>query len=146
MSRESRDLSRGRSQYGGVVENEQYPVEIIMARGLISNLTTPAFMVDHEGTLIFFNEAAGDILGLRFEEAGPMPAEEWGTRFTPVDTEGHSVAADDLPLTIAVREARAAHRPLRIRSAIGEVHQIEVTAFPIIGREGQSAAIAIFWE
>ena len=125
---------------------EQYPVEIIMARGLMSNLTTPAFMVDGEGTLIFFNEAAGDILGLQYEEAGPMPAEEWGTRFEPLDTEGRAVPVEDLPLAIAVREARAAHRPLRIRSAQGEVRDIEITAFPIVGREGQTAAMAIFWD
>lgn len=31
---------------------EQYPVEIIMARGLMSNLQTPASRVDGEGTLI----------------------------------------------------------------------------------------------
>lgn len=125
---------------------EQYPVEIIMARGLMSNLQTPAFMVDGEGTLIFFNEAAGEILGLRYEEAGPMPAQEWGTRFEPLDPDGRAVAVDDLPLAIAIREARPAHRPLRIRSAKGELRDIEITAFPIVGREGQSAAMAIFWD
>jgi PAS domain-containing protein len=128
------------------VSADQYPVEIIMARGLISNLTTPAFMVDQEGTLIFFNEAAGDILGLQYQEAGPMPASEWGSRFTPMRADGEPVPAEELPLVIAVREGRAAHTPLRIRSARGETRDIEVTAFPIVGREGQSAAIAIFWE
>ena len=126
--------------------DEQYPVEVIMARGLISNLTTPAFMVDGEGTLIFFNEAAGNILGLRYEEAGPMPAAEWGTRFEPTDLNGEAVPPEDLALTIAIREARAGHQSLRIRSALGELRDIEVTAFPIVGREGQSAAIAIFWD
>jgi PAS domain-containing protein len=128
------------------VAEEQYPVEIIMARGLMSNLTTPAFMVDGEGTLIFFNEAAGCILGLQYEEAGPMPAQEWGTRFEPLDLEGRTVAPADLPLAVAVRDSRPAHRPLRIRSAQGEVRDIEITAFPIVGREGQSAAMAIFWD
>jgi len=117
-----------------------------MARGMITNLTTPAFMVDREGTLIFFNEAAGCILGIQYEETGPMPAEEWGTRFEPTDLDGTVVPVDELPLAIAVREGRAAHRPLRILSALGDTHDIEVTAFPIIGRAGQSAAVAIFWD
>ncbi len=29
-----------------------------MARGLMSNLTTPAFLVDEAGTLVFYNEGA----------------------------------------------------------------------------------------
>ena len=126
--------------------SEQYPVEIIMARGLMANLTTPAFMVDPEGTLIFFNEAAGEILGLQYEEAGPMPAEEWGTRFEPLGVDGQPIPVEQLPLSIAVREARAAHSALRIRSARGDVRDIEATAFPVVGREGQSGAIAIFWD
>ena len=125
---------------------DQYPVEVIMARGMMTNLTTPAFMVDGEGTLIFFNEAAGNVLGLQFEEAGPMGAAEWGTRFEPLDEDGEAIAPADLPLAIAVREGRPAHRPLRIRSALGEVRDIEITAFPIVGREGQSASMAIFWD
>lgn len=116
-----------------------------MARGLMSNLTTPAFLVDERGTLIFFNEAAGEILGLRFEEAGPMAAEEWGTRFTPLGPNGEQLAVEELPLAVAVREARPAYSPLRIRSAEGEIRDIEVSAFPIMGRAGQSGAMAIFW-
>ncbi len=125
--------------------SDQHPVEIIMARGLMSNLTTPAFLVDEQGTLIFFNEAAGEILGLRFEEAGPMAAEEWGTRFTPLGPDGERLAVEELPLAIAVREARPAYSPLRIRSAKGEIRDIEVSAFPIMGRAGQRGAMAIFW-
>src|ERR1700710_196159 len=44
---------------------EQRPVELILARGLMSNITTPAFLVDLLGTLVFFNDAAGELLGLR---------------------------------------------------------------------------------
>src|SRR4051794_2665326 len=67
---------------------DQRPVELILARGLMSNLTTPAFLVDTHGTLVFFNDAAGELLGLRYEEAGPMPLPEWGTRFIPLDDQG----------------------------------------------------------
>jgi PAS domain-containing protein len=94
--------------------SEQHPVEIIMARGLMSNMTTAAFLVDNGGTLIFFNDAAGELLGVRYEEARPMPAEEWGTQ--------------------------------RIVSATGQAREIEASAFPIVGRGGQTGAIAIFWD
>ena len=116
-----------------------------MARGFVSNLVTPAFLVGPDGTLVFYNEAAAELLGVGFEEAGPMPAQEWGTRFEPAALDGHELAVEELPLSIALSDGRAAHRALRIRSAGGDERTIEVTAFPIVGHEGLSGAIAIFW-
>jgi PAS domain S-box-containing protein len=115
-------------------------VEIILARGFVSNLATPAFLVDADGTLVFYNEAAAQLLGVGFEEAGPMPAQEWGTRFEPVGADGN-----ELPLAIALTEARPVHREMRIRSVEGVERTIEVTAFPVVGHGGQTGAIAIFW-
>lgn len=112
----------------------------------MSNLATPAFLVGPDGTLVFYNEAAADLLGVGFEEAGPMPAQEWGTRFDPVASDGHELALEELPLSIALSEGRAAHSEMRIRAATGEDRTIEVTAFPIVGHEGRSGAIAIFWD
>jgi PAS domain S-box-containing protein len=124
----------------------QHPVELIMARGFTANLVTAAFLVDEAGTLIFFNEAAGDLLGISFEEAGPMSPEEWGGRFAPMSIEGRDLAVEDLPLSIALNDGRPAHRRLRIRAADGEVRDIEVSAFPIVGESGPHGAMAIFWE
>jgi PAS domain-containing protein len=123
----------------------QHPVEIILARGFVSNLATPAFLVGADGTLVFYNEGAADLLGVGFEEAGPMPAQEWGTRFHPVASNGKELALEDLPLAIALKEGRPAHREMRIHSAEGDDRTIEVTAFPVVGHDGQSGAIAIFW-
>src|SRR5947207_14550257 len=63
----------------------QQPVELIMARNLLSSLSTPAFLVDEDGVLVFYNDAAGALLGKRFEEMGRMRPDEWGTQFGPVD-------------------------------------------------------------
>jgi PAS domain-containing protein len=127
------------------VSIEQHPVELIMARGLMANLSTPAFLVDQRGVLVFFNEAAGEILGLSFEEAGPMESEEWSLRFEPKGPNGESVEVEKLPLGIALLEGRPAHAPLRITSAAGRDEEIQATAFPLIGPGGQSGALAIFW-
>jgi PAS domain-containing protein len=126
--------------------SQQHPVEVILARGFTSNLATPAFLVDQEGVLIFFNEPAGELLGVRFEEAGSMGPEEWGGRFAPTALDGRPLPLQELPLTIALNESRPAHSPMRIRSARGELHEIEVTAFPVVGRSGPRGAIAIFWD
>lgn len=124
----------------------QHPVEVIMARGFTSNLATPAFLVDESGNLIFFNEAAGELLGVRFEEADTMGPEEWGGRFEPVAPDGKPLVLEELPLAIALNEHRPAHSPMRIHSSRGEFHEIEVTAFPVVGRGGPHGAIAIFWD
>ena len=126
--------------------SQQHPVEVILARGFTSNLATPAFLVDQEGTLIFFNEPAGELLGVRFEEAGAMGPEEWGWRFAPTTLDGRPLQLQELPLTIALAESRPAHSPMRIRSSHGDLHEIEVTAFPVVGRSGPRGAIAIFWD
>jgi PAS domain-containing protein len=127
------------------VSVEQHPVELIMARGFMSNLSTPAFLVDRQGVLVYYNEAAEEILGLSFAEAGPMPADEWGGRFEPTGPDGRPVPLEELPLGIALLAGRPAHGPLRITAADGRAEDIQATAFPVIGRGGQSGAIAIFW-
>jgi len=38
---------------------------------------------DRDGKLAYFNDRAGEILGMSFAEAGHMPMQEWGTRFKP---------------------------------------------------------------
>jgi PAS domain-containing protein len=127
------------------VDTEQLPVEIILTRRLMSNLGTAAFLVDVGGSLVFFNDAAGGLLGLRFEEAGPMSQREWGTRFAPIDDDGRPIPIDRLPLAVALNEERPAHDRLRIRSIDGRMCDVEVSALPIVGHGGVCGALAIFW-
>ena len=127
------------------MSTEQHPVELIMARGFATHLSTPAFLVDRSGVLVFYNEAAEQILGLTFAEAGPMSPEEWASRFEPTGPDGRPIPREELPLGIALLEGRASHGPLRITSAGGRVEEIQATAFPVIGHNGQSGALAIFW-
>lgn len=121
------------------------PIELIFARNLLARLSTPAFLVDADGLVVYFNDAAGDLLGVPFERAGRMGPDEWGTRFGPFGPDGRAIPVDDLPLTIALRSGRPSHALMRIRSDAGEEHDIEVSAFPILGAGGQRGAIAVFW-
>jgi PAS domain S-box-containing protein len=125
---------------------DQRPVELILARGLMSNLTTPAFLVDVDGTLVFFNEAAGELLGLPYDAAGPMDLVEFATRFVPVADDGRELAIEELPLAVALRERRPVHRRFRVRSTHGDLIEIEDSAFPIIGNDGLRGAMAIIWD
>jgi PAS domain-containing protein len=123
----------------------QKPVELILARNLMSSLSTPAFLVDEGGVLIFYNEAAGILLGKRFEEIGKVGPEEWGTIFGPFDEHGEQIPYEELPLVIAIRQGRPAHSRFTIRSTDGSMHEIEVSAFPILTAHGSQGGMAIFW-
>ena len=65
----------------------QKPLELILARNLLTSLSTPAFLVDDEAALVFYNEAAAAVLGRSFEDAGRMTAEQWTAAFGPFDQE-----------------------------------------------------------
>lgn len=125
---------------------DQRPVELILARGLMSNLTTPAFLVDVDGTLVFFNEAAGDLLGLPYEAAGPMDLPAFAARFVPIADDGRQLTVAELPLAIALRERRPVHLRFRVRSAHGDLFEIEDSAFPIVGNDGLRGAMAVVWD
>jgi len=125
----------------------QKEIEIILARQLSSYLSMPVFIIDPGGTLLFYNEPAERIFGLRFDDTGEMPAEKWSTLFSPSNEKGTPIPPEELPLMIALTERRPAHKGIQIQGLDRVSRNIEVTAFPIIGQaERFLGAIAIFWE
>ena len=122
------------------------PLELILARNLMSTISTPSVLVDTDGVLVFYNEAAAALLGQRFEEAGKMPWQEWGARFGPFDNAGAPIPFEELPLTIALRDGRPAHHDFTISDLSGERHSVEVSAMPLVSTQsGFRGAIAFFW-
>ena len=61
----------------------QHNLVLILARSFAAQLATAVFLVDAEGTVIYYNEAAERLLGRRFIEGRGMTAEEWSTTFRP---------------------------------------------------------------
>lgn len=123
----------------------QRPLELILARNLLSSLSTPAFLASRTNDIVFYNEAAGALLGRRFEESGPMSAEQWLNDFGPLDEGGEPIPLEEQPVNIALRANRAAHAHHRIRSLGGAVHVVEVSGMPIIGADGFHGAMVFFW-
>ena len=120
---------------------------MIMARDFASRLATAVFLVDPEGTLVYFNEAAERVLGQSFVEGRSVPAREWSTTFTPEDEDGRPVPLASLPLGVALTERTPSHKAIRITGADGVSRAIEVTAFPLFAHADECVgAVAIFWE
>jgi PAS domain-containing protein len=124
----------------------QKEIEVILARHLASYLAMPIFIVDPQGSLIYYNEPAEVILGRRFEETGEMPIAIWSTVFSPTDDEGAPFAPDALPLAVALNKRQTSSARFWIRGLDGVQRHIEVTAFPLIGQDDRYlGAIALFW-
>ena len=125
----------------------QKPIELILMRQLASSLVMPIFLVDPSGTLVYFNEPAEQILGVRFDEIGEMLASEWTTRWKPSDADGAPLVPERQPLTIALEQSRPAHGELWIQGSDGRRRHIHATAIPLVTVSDRLlGAAAIFWE
>jgi PAS domain-containing protein len=120
---------------------------LILARELATNLATPVFVVDAQGTLVFYNDAAEGILGEPFDVIGELTRDQWGEMFSPEWPDGTPIAPEEGPLSRALDERRPTHARIRITGRDGIRRNIAVTAFPLLVSEAEFAgAVSIFWE
>jgi PAS domain-containing protein len=122
-------------------------IELVLMRQLASYLNMPILVVDPDGDLLFFNEAAEPIIGRRFEETGVIRSGEWSRLFRPSDENGEPLPREEQPLFIARSQRKPAFRRSWVRGLDGVDRQIEGIAFPLIGQGDRFlGAAGIFWE
>lgn len=125
----------------------QQEIEIILTRHWASHLTTPIFLVDPQGDLLYYNEAAEHILGRRFAETGRMGAAEWSVIFKFSDDDNVPLRKEENPLSIAITECRPVHRSLWLVGLDKIRRHIRTTCIPLIGQSDRfMGAVALFWE
>jgi PAS domain S-box-containing protein len=119
---------------------------LILARQFASNLATPTLIADNRGQLIFYNEAAEELIGRTFAEAGEMPLDEWTASFQPRTADEEPLPPERRPARMAFDERRAAHERFWITSRDGVERVVAVTAFPLFAHADEFVGIvAIFW-
>jgi len=126
----------------------QQSVEMILVRQLASYLFVPVIVVDTTETIVFYNEPAERILGVRFEETGRIGPEEADRLIELSDDPGADPDDAGRPLRTALQQRRPAHaRRWLLRRGDRVRLQVELTAFPIIDQEDRLlGAVAMFWE
>lgn len=126
----------------------QQPIETILMRQLASYLSVPVLVVDPEGTVVFFNEPAERILGVRFDETGRVSPARAAELIQITDADGRPLTDENRPLLVALNERRPAYvRSWVLRQADGVRLEVETTAFPLVGQAGTMlGAVAMFWE
>jgi PAS domain-containing protein len=119
---------------------------LILAREFASNLATPTLIADAAGTLVFYNEAAEEVVGRSFSEVGEIPVDDLSASFEPRTADGEPLPPERRPVRMALDEQRPAHLVYRITSADGIERDVAVTAFPLFAQAEEFVGIvAIFW-
>jgi PAS domain-containing protein len=130
-----------------MAQTNQHHLVLIIARDFASRLSTPVFLVDVTGKVIYFNEGAERVLARRYVEGQSMEASDWSTVFEPSHDDGRPMELGEIPLGVAIIERRPDHGIVKIRGIDGVQRRIEVTAFPLFAHADEClGAIAIFWE
>ena len=118
---------------------------LILAREFASNLATPTLLVDADGQLIFFNEAAEEILGQTFSEVGEQSIDEFSASVAPRLGDNEPLPQDRRPTKIALEERRAVHEDMTITTFEGEERRVGVTAFPLFAQKDEFVGIVVIW-
>jgi PAS domain-containing protein len=120
---------------------------LILAREFASKLATPMFVADADGDVVFYNEAAEEILGKPFTEGMEMSADEWVSLFQLETVDGLPLSLSEMAAGVALLERRPEHRALRMTGLDGKEHFVAVTAFPLFAHADEFLGmVAIFWE
>src|SRR5262245_38725012 len=125
----------------------EQPLPLIVAREFAANLATPLAIIDGNGTLVFFNEAAARIIGSSPGDLGEMPEEQWRQRFSAERSDGSPVELEAMP-TIRARQSKApAHETMVITTLDGRRSTLGVTAIPLLEGDGTLVGVvALFWD
>ena len=122
-------------------------IELILLRQWASYLQMPVFLANAQGDLLFYNEAAERLVGVRFDEAGEMPAARIARMFKTKRDDGSPMPPEELPLTIALTERRPSHGVVRYEGLDGASRKVEVTAVPLNAQGDRNlGAVVFFWE
>jgi hypothetical protein len=122
-------------------------IPLILARELSANLATPMFLIDAQGMLAYYNEAAELMLGKTYAEVGAITANEFGTMLELADLDGTPIRRRDSPAGVAFIEREPSHRTLMATTLDGAREKFECTAYPLFGRgEEMHGVLTLFWK
>jgi len=129
------------------MERKQPDLVLIVARSFATKLATPTVIIDARGDLVFFNDAAAEVLGRSYPDIGALRASRWQELFEPRTLDEEPMTAEQTPGGLALLERRPVHDSFAMRGLDGREHEITVTAFPLFSRPDEVVgAISIFWE
>ena len=125
----------------------QKSVVLILARELASNVATPMLILDHRGSLVFFNEPAEVVFGTRFDDIGELPPDQWDARWPVTDAEGERISLTNSALANVILRQTPGHQAIRVQGLDGITRPIAATVFPLFDSGNKFVgAMGVFWQ
>lgn len=138
-------MMENRTYEGG--DLAQQPIELILLKQWASYLAIPIWLVDDTGNLLYYNEPAESLLGVRFEEAGEIHADQLAEHFQTTRLDGTPYPNEKLPIVVALFERVPSHDTVRVTGLDSVERILAITAFPVEGQGGRHlGAVAMFWQ
>lgn len=129
------------------MERRQPDLVLIVARSFATKLATPTVIIDAHGDLMYFNDAAAEVLGRSYPDVGAVGGSRWQELFEPRTLNEEPMTAEQTPGGVALRERRPVHGSFAMRGLDGRAHEITVTSFPLFSRPDEVVGVmSIFWE
>lgn len=129
------------------LERGQQDIVLILVRDLAAKLATPMFLADAEGKIVYYNEAAEQILGRRFKEGASVSPEDWIRLLQPSGLDGTPLRLEEVPPGVALTHQRPDHRQLRIRGLDGVERTVAATGLPLLtSAQHFVGLLAVFWQ
>jgi PAS domain-containing protein len=129
------------------VARTQPDLVLIVARSFATKLATPTLIIDARGDLVYYNDAAAEVLGRAYVDVGALQASHWQELFQPRTLDEEPLRPEQTPGGIALRERRPVHDSFAFRGLDGRDREITVTAFPLFSHPNEIVgAMSIFWE
>jgi PAS domain-containing protein len=129
------------------MERKQPDLVLIVARSFATKLATPTVIIDARGDLVYFNDAAAEVLGGSYPDVGALRASRWQELFHPRTFDEEPLCAEQTPGGVALLERRPVHDSFVMQGLDGREHEITVTAFPLFSHPDEVVgSMSIFWE
>jgi PAS domain S-box-containing protein len=117
--------------------SDQQPIEMILLRQLAAYLALAIWMMDDVGNLLYYNAPAEKLLGARFDDVGPIHAEQLGELFQTSLVGEPDEDNAEIPVVTALRTRHPSHGPVRFCGLDGVWREVDISALPIEGQGGR---------
>ena len=129
------------------MERTQPDLVLIVARSFATKLATPTLIIDANGDLVYFNDAAAEVLGRSYVDIGELQASDWQELFQPRTLDEEPLTPAQTPGGVALLERRPVHDSFAFRGLDGREREVTVTALPLFSHPDEVVGVmSIFWE
>jgi PAS domain-containing protein len=129
------------------MERKQPDLVLIVARSFATKLATPTLITDARGDLVYFNDAAAELIGRSYLDIGPLPVSRWQDLFHPRTLDEEPLTPQQTPSGVALVQGSPVHGSFAFQGLDGREREITVTALPLFSHPDEVVGVmSIFWE